>query len=657
MRLIMRRLLTNGEYVCRPHVSLTVTGPPAKAVRMSNLNPSRHRRATRWALLILPVVATSASSCNKKSEPASTTTSLAPTAEAPGSTAPGALGKGVVAGTVKFKGKAPEPKVISTPDPFCARQPIKEEDLLVNASGGLKNVIVRVVKGASGTYDAPKTPASVDQNGCMYRPHVQVVAAGQTVQIRNSDQTLHNVHTYKGASTMFNQAQIPGGGPLSKTFADGGQIVKFKCDVHPWMTGYVAIATNPFFAVTGEDGAFKLENLPAGNYTVEAWHERLGPGPPRSRSKLTPRRPWPRPSSSRRPERRNQPRDSQARPSRPAILNRFGHSALKPPDVAPRSGHRDSGGNLLADLDRRPGPRYGIQPGLPDWPTCYGTMMPVMQGGVAIEHSHRLAAGTVVILTLMLAAVTTGSLQPAHRHLRRPAWLAVGLVFTQALLGGITVLLRLPTLVSTLHTATSLLFFSTVLYVAVRSRPAPAAPPHHPPATDPARAALAVNFALVAAVALFFQMVLGGLVRHSGAALACLDVPLCRGSLWPDAHPTVLVQALHRLGAAVVSAIVLMSSIASFRATANRPRLRLLALAAPLLVGVQIWLGLHAVTSFLDLATVEAHSGASRPPLGLTDWAGTGPWRCAKYRPTPRRWTEAVADLDSPCQTTHQRAW
>jgi len=243
---------------------------------MSNLNPSRRQRATRWGLLILPVVATCASSCNKKSEPAPTTTSLAPAPEAPGSTAPGALGKGVVAGTVKFKGKAPEPKSVSTPDPFCARQTIKEDDLLVGPAGGLKNVIVRVVKGASGTYEPPKTPASVDQSGCMYRPRVQVVAAGQTVQIRNSDQTLHNVHTYKGASTMFNQAQIPGGGPLSKTFADGGQIVKFKCDVHPWMTGYIAIATNPFFAVTGEDGTFKLENLPAGNYTVEAWHERLG---------------------------------------------------------------------------------------------------------------------------------------------------------------------------------------------------------------------------------------------------------------------------------------------------------------------------------------------------------------------------------------------
>ena len=243
---------------------------------MSNLNPSRYLRAARWGLLI--VVTAGLSSCSKKSEPASTTTSLAPApvAEAPAAAAPGGLGKGVIAGTVKFKGKAPEPKVISTPDPFCAKAPIKEEDLLVNAAGGLRNVIVRVVKGASGTYEAPKTPATMDQSGCMYRPRVQVVTAGQTVQIRNSDQTLHNVHTYKGASTMFNQAQIPGGSPLSKTFADGGQLVKFKCDVHPWMTGYIAIATNPFFAVTGDDGAFKLENLPPGSYTLEAWHERLG---------------------------------------------------------------------------------------------------------------------------------------------------------------------------------------------------------------------------------------------------------------------------------------------------------------------------------------------------------------------------------------------
>jgi plastocyanin len=206
----------------------------------------------------------------------------APAAAAAATTAPaapataGALGTGVITGTVKLKGRPPESKGVTTPDPFCAKQAIKEDDVVVNAGGGVKNVVVRVVKGATGAYEAPRTPAIVDQNGCMYRPRVQVVMAGQPVQIQNSDQTLHNVHTYKGPSTLFNQAQIPGMAPMTKTFSDGGQIVKFKCDVHPWMTGYVAVATNPFFAVSEADGSFKIEKLPAGTYTLEAWHERLG---------------------------------------------------------------------------------------------------------------------------------------------------------------------------------------------------------------------------------------------------------------------------------------------------------------------------------------------------------------------------------------------
>jgi plastocyanin len=200
----------------------------------------------------------------------------APAAAPATANSPGRLGKGVIRGTVHFTGKAPDARPITTPDPFCARQGIKEEDLVVGPAGGLKNVLVRVTKGATGIYDAPPADAVVDQNGCVYRPRVQAVMAGQTIQIKNSDQTLHNVHTYKGASTLFNQAQIPGMGPLSKKFSDGGQIIKFKCDVHPWMTGYVAVATNPFFAVSGADGGFAIEKLPAGTYTLDAWHERLG---------------------------------------------------------------------------------------------------------------------------------------------------------------------------------------------------------------------------------------------------------------------------------------------------------------------------------------------------------------------------------------------
>ncbi len=243
----------------------------------------------------------------------------------------------------------------------------------------------------------------------------------------------------------------------------------------------------------------------------------------------------------------------------------------------------------------------------PDWPTCYGSLMPKMEGGVLVEHSHRLAAGTVVILTLALATMLSVSRAPALRPLRPFGWMAVGLVVVQALLGGITVKLRLPTPISTAHTGMSLLFFLTLVYIAVRSRPAPQGESAEPVATPPSVARLA----LVAVVAIYFQMLLGGLVRHSGAALACTDVPLCRGSLWPDAHPTVLIQALHRLTGVAVALLVFASSIVTLRRAGSRRALRALAIVAPVLVCVQIALGIRAVTSFLDLATVEAHLGVA----------------------------------------------
>lgn len=292
----------------------------------------------------------------------------------------------------------------------------------------------------------------------------------------------------------------------------------------------------------------------------------------------------------------------------------------------------------------------------PDWPTCYGTMMPKMEGGVLVEHSHRLAAGAVVILTLVLAALIARSRAPHHRPLRRVAFLAVGLVFFQALLGGITVKLRLPTTVSTLHTATSLLFFSTLLYLAVRTRAAAGA-------AAPGVAGLLsapAGFAIVASVLVYFQMVLGGLVRHSGAALACLDVPLCRGTLWPDAHPTVLVQALHRLGGGVVTLAVLASSFVNLRAALRArsgdvgwriPLVASLAVVAPMLVATQIWLGLHAVTSFLDLATVEAHLAvatallATQMGLALANTGVVAPAAEAAPPAAPTPWVRVLRDL------------
>jgi plastocyanin len=161
-------------------------------------------------------------------------------------------------------------------DPFCGKIPMKDEEVIVGAGGGLKNVLVRLTKGVTGSYPPPEKRALIDQTECMYRPRVQGIIAGQQISIKNSDQTLHNIHSYKGASTIFNQAEIPGMPPMVKQLDAAGQIVKFKCDVHPWMTGYIAVSTHPFFAVTDNDGGFTIADVPAGTYTVEAWHERFG---------------------------------------------------------------------------------------------------------------------------------------------------------------------------------------------------------------------------------------------------------------------------------------------------------------------------------------------------------------------------------------------
>lgn len=265
--------------------------PTVATVRPSASSLPVVRTATLGASLVAFALSGSGAGCKKGEggEPASPSQGAAatmpaggpnsPTA-APGGAAlaasPGKLGTGRIKGTVHYSGKPDEPRPITTPDPFCASQKIGSEDLIVSAPGGLANVLVHVSLGASGTYPPPATEAIVDQSGCMYRPRVQAVMAGQTVQIRNSDQTLHNVHSYKGASTLFNQAQIPGTPPMTRTLGQGGQIIKFRCDVHPWMTGYVAVLSNPFFAVTGADGSFTIDKLPAGTYTLEAWHERTG---------------------------------------------------------------------------------------------------------------------------------------------------------------------------------------------------------------------------------------------------------------------------------------------------------------------------------------------------------------------------------------------
>jgi hypothetical protein len=228
--------------------------------------------STRSILLVAVVLSTA---CPKQSsEPAP---GAAPAAAPGGGQALGPTGNASIAGTVKLTGTPPVMELTKRQgDPFCAKTPVKEEDVLVGAGGALKNVIVRVTKGITGSYPAPAASATVDQSACMYRPRVQGIVLGQPLVIKNSDQTLHNIHGYKGPSTLFNMAEVPNMPPVTKQLTDADQIVKLKCDVHPWMTGYVLVSSHPFFAVTGDDGSFKITGLPAGTFTVEAWHERYG---------------------------------------------------------------------------------------------------------------------------------------------------------------------------------------------------------------------------------------------------------------------------------------------------------------------------------------------------------------------------------------------
>jgi heme A synthase len=233
----------------------------------------------------------------------------------------------------------------------------------------------------------------------------------------------------------------------------------------------------------------------------------------------------------------------------------------------------------------------------PDWPLCYGQVFPKMEGGILFEHGHRLLAGTVLILTVALAV----KLWPDPR-LRTPGIVAVALVVFQALLGGLTVILQLPLLVRVAHLAMSQAFFATVLYLAYRTREREGLAQQ--PISIGAR-----GWLLVAAVAVYCQLLLGALVRHTSSGMACDDSALlCKGRAWPDFGPGQ-VQMLHRYLAMVVLGLVIFATVKALPELRRSGRGfgRFLAIAAHPLVGLQIVLGVGSVLSFLEVGAVTSH--------------------------------------------------
>ena len=188
---------------------------------------------------------------------------------------------GTISGKALFEGEPGEnPTIDMSADPVCRSlnpETVRAQKVLVNSNHTLKNVFVYVKDGLGDqAMPVPETPAVLDQRGCNYVPHVLGMQAGQKLQIMNSDATLHNIHAFPKNSSQFNLGMPMQGMKLEKTFSNPEIMVKMRCDVHPWMNGYIGVLKHPFFATTGDDGSFEIKNLPAGEYTVEAWHETYG---------------------------------------------------------------------------------------------------------------------------------------------------------------------------------------------------------------------------------------------------------------------------------------------------------------------------------------------------------------------------------------------
>ena len=187
-----------------------------------------------------------------------------------------------VTGTITFDGKVPPLKPLTMDaDPACAKKhskPVLSEMLALGSGNTMGNILVWVSKGvpAGKTFPAPKTPVTLDQNGCVYVPHVQGIMVGQPYRILNSDGVLHNVHSLPKVNRSFNKPMPPTLKETTTTFEKPEPVFQIKCDVHPWMSAYIGVFTHPFYTVTKTDGKFTISGLDPGTYEITAWHEKLG---------------------------------------------------------------------------------------------------------------------------------------------------------------------------------------------------------------------------------------------------------------------------------------------------------------------------------------------------------------------------------------------
>jgi plastocyanin len=188
---------------------------------------------------------------------------------------------GSISGRVTLAGKPPELHAIDMgAEPACAKEystPVIAPTVVADSNGNLANAVVYIKAGVSDyAFHAPSEAAKLLQKGCMYEPHVTALMVGQNLDVANDDQTTHNVFMMSQNNRPSNRSSLPGSAPLVESLGTPELAIPMKCNVHPWMKGYVFVFDHPYFAVTRPDGKFELNGLPPGTYTLVAWQELYG---------------------------------------------------------------------------------------------------------------------------------------------------------------------------------------------------------------------------------------------------------------------------------------------------------------------------------------------------------------------------------------------
>jgi len=228
----------------------------------------------RAGVLSIALVALGALAGCGKSQPASDQASPAPkaaTINVDPSTA------GSITGVASFSGMPPKVKSLDmSADPGCPTGP-QPADVVLVKDGKLANVFIYVKEGLpQGKFAVAGDQVALDQKGCRYNPHMIGLMAGQPLKILNSDTADHNIHDMPSNNPAWNESQMPTDKPILKTFAKPEMMIPVQCNQHPWMRAYINVMQHPYFAVSAADGSYAIRNLPPGEYTLAAVHEKFG---------------------------------------------------------------------------------------------------------------------------------------------------------------------------------------------------------------------------------------------------------------------------------------------------------------------------------------------------------------------------------------------